>query len=337
MLNDLKRKLLIINLLIFLIFFEISFSVITKYFNILTLTRYSTIFQKDFQEEDSFTEYNFSVDYKKQFLDLISDDLNLNKNYNHTIETAIELREQLLNISDRRGKYYLISRYPDNIYKHMRAGGSLYCGEIAKLYGYLLNALGFKVRYITVARSIFDSYDRHSTIEVWDNIKKKWIISDPTFNISFKKDSIFLSSDELYDLIHGGRFEEIRVIRGDKTKYEEQIDHYYISYYSLFDNIYYIKNIEPFRLTEFPPLRWFADKYKVYLVQTNEFPVRGSGIKIQNSIMFFILLLNPVLIIILTVVLISSEFRLKSHLRFRSIYRIELIPIFLKIAQRFQK
>lgn len=337
MLKELKRKLLIINILIFLIFFEISFSIVLKHFNILTLSRYSTIFQKNFQSELSFTEYNFPGSYQEYFLKLVQNDLNLNKNYSHTIESAIKLREQLLNISERKRDDYLISRYPDKIYVHMRSGGLLYCGEIAKLYGYLLNVLGFKVRYITVARSIFDSFDRHSTIEVWDEVRKKWIISDPTFNISFKKDSIFLSSDELYDLIHRGRFGEIEVVNGNKTKYAVQIDHYYISYYSLFDNIYYIKNIEPFKFSELPPIRWFADKYKVYLVQTLEFPVRGSSIKIQNSIMFFILLLNPVLIIVLTTFLIFNNLKIKGMSIINLISQRKANPILIKLTRTLQK
>lgn len=337
MLKEFKRQLIIINILIFLIFFEISFSIISKHFNILTLTRYSTISQINFQSELSYTDYNFPRSYQEYFLKIIQNDLNLKKSYNHTIENAIELREQLLNISERKRDDYLISRYPDKIYFHMKSGGLLYCGEIARLYGYLLNVLGFKVRYITVARSIFDSFDRHSTIEIWDEVRKKWIISDPTFNISFKKDSIFLSSDELYDLIHGGRFGEIEVIHGNETKYALEINHYYISYYSLFDNIYYIKNIEPFKFSELPPIRWFADKYKVYLVQTLEFPVRGSSMKIQNSIMFFILFLNPVLIMILMTIIIFNNFKTKSISVINFIKHREVKPVLIKLQRTLQK
>jgi hypothetical protein len=86
----------------------------------------------------------------------------------------------------------------------MLSNKSLLCGEIARLYSLYLHLSGFYVRYITISRSIFDEFDRHSTIEIWDEKRQKWIISDPTFNITFQSDSNFLSSDEVYDLIHSG-------------------------------------------------------------------------------------------------------------------------------------
>lgn len=327
------QKLFLINLLSFLILFEVLVSYVLKEYNIMTLSRYSTISQNEFRAPSSYTEFKFSENYKKKFMTLIKNDFKDIEINEHTIETATRLREHLLDLSFRKNENYIISRYPDEIYQHLKNNGYLLCGEIARLYGYILNVYGFKVRYLTVARFMFDSFDRHSTIEIWDEKRGKWIISDPTFNISFKKDTVYLSADELYDLIHSGNFNAIEVVHGKRTKYEYQINHYYISYYSLLNNIFYIKHIEPFRINELPPLRWLDNDYKIYLVQSNEFPVRSSGIKIQNSIMFFVLFLNPILIIALFLLLILDEIKIRKF-KFMSLTKPQ--PALIKILRNFK-
>ncbi len=186
----------------------------------------------------------------------------------------------------------------------MISNKSLLCREIVRLYGYLLYLNGFNVRYITISRSIFDSFDRHSTIEIWDERREKWIVSDPTFNVSFKNETDFLSSDEIYDLIHSGNFDSIQVIHGNSTSYEEKLEDYYISIFSLFDNVYYIRYIQHFTIDEIPPLRWFNDDFKIYLLQSQKFPVYGTGFKIQNMIVFFISFFFPVIIISLIAYLV---------------------------------
>ncbi len=310
---EIKRKLLLINILFFLILFEILFSIVSKEYNIITLSRYSIIKQDEFTLIDSNTEFNFPKKYNEYFKSMINKDFGISQVPEHTIETAAFIREKLLNQGLKKNGEYLFSRYPDKLYYHLKSNKPLLCGEIARLYGYILHLYDFKVRYITIARSIFDSFDRHSTIEIWDEKRGKWIISDATFNISFKIDTIYLSSDELYDLIHSGKTNLITVIHENKTKYETPIEEYYISYYSLFNNIYFIKNIETFRLSELPPLRWFDDNYKIYLVQSFIFPIRGSSIKIQNTIMFFILFLIPVLIILIILYFIYDKLKIRFY------------------------
>lgn len=328
-----NRKLLLINLISFLLLLEVLIAYVFKEFNIMTLSRYSIINQDEFRLSSSETQFDFSDDYKTKFQTLIKNDFNNLKINEHTIEEAIKLREHLLNLGRREKNNYLTSRYPDDIYLHLKSNGNLLCGEVARLYGYVLNLYGFKVRYLTFARSIFDSFDRHSTIEIWDEKRNKWIISDPTFNISFKCDTIFLSSDELYDLIHSGNFNSINAIHGNITKYELPIEQYYISYYSLLNNIYFIKHIEPFKLSELPPIRWLDSKYRIYLLQTIEFPVRGSSLKIQNSIIFFILFLNPLLIILLSLRLILLDFKyINSYNKLHFISH----PALVKILRHFK-
>ncbi|MCX8056469.1 MAG: hypothetical protein N3F03_02520 [Ignavibacteria bacterium] len=334
---NIKRKIILFNLLIFLLLLEVLVPYVLKEYNIMTLSRYTIIRQDNFKLPSSETEFAFSEEYKNNFIWLIKLDFQNLRITNHDIENAIKIREHLLNLSERGEGNYLVTRYPDEIYKHLKSNKPLLCGELAKLYGYILHLYGFKVRYITVARSLFDSFDRHSTIEIWDERRGKWIISDPTFNISLICDTIFLSSDELYDLIHAGNFNLIKAVHGKHSKYETPIEHYYISYYSLFDNIYYIRKIEPFSLKELPPIRWLMNDYKIFLVQTFEFPVRGSGIKIQNSIMFFILFLNPILIILISFYLVFSIFGFQFQLQKIFVTKFYTKPALIKIYRYLKK
>ena len=327
-----RKIILWINILFILLLFEITFPIVMKKYNFMTLSRYDIITQDEFNLKSAHTIFDYPDSYNKNFINLIKDKIDLKLDSEKTIETAIKIREQLLNLAERQDTTNLISRYPDKLLNHMLSNKSLLCGEIARLYGYILHLSGFYVRYITISRSIFDEFDRHSTIEIWDEKRQKWIISDPTFNITFQSDSNFLSSDEVYDLIHSGYFNSIKIIKGNPTKYELHIDNYHISIFSLFDNVFFIKNIHQFNLAEFPPIRWLNDKFKIYLLQSNKFPVFGTGIKIQNSIMFFVLFLFPVMIVAITTYL--------SYLLLREKYSSQIIslnpkPILVKVSKKF--
>lgn len=327
-----RKKIFLINILFSFILFEAVFPIVVKKYNFMTLSRYGIIKQEDFRNKSTNTFFNFPEDYNQNFLSLIKDKINLSKNSERTIEAATQIREQLLNIASRIDTTNLVSRYPDKLFQHMISNKSLLCGEIAKLYGYILYLYDFTVRYITISRSIFDSFDRHSTIEIWDEKRQKWIISDPTFNVSFKDHDDFLSSDEIYDLIHLGNFNSIKVIHGNPTSYEEKLENYYISIFSLFDNVYYTKYIQQFTIKEIPPLRWFNDDFKIYLLQTQRFPVYGTDIKIQNLIVFFILFFSPLIIISLITYLVYLQ--IKEHFmnqRISLTYNSILINTFKKL------
>lgn len=329
-----KIKVFLINILFTLILFELVIPITIKKYNLITLSRYGVIEQDVFKTKSACTNYNYPENYNQKFIDLIKDKIEYDQTSERTIETAIKIREQVLNLASKSDTSVLISRYPDRLFIHMTSNKTLLCGEIARLYGYILHLMGFNVRYITISRSIFDAIDRHSMIEIWDESRQKWIISDPTFNISFMKDTNFLSSDELYDLIHSGNFDSIKVINGRPTLYESRLENYYISIFSLFDNVYFIKTIQHFTLNEIPPIRWLDDNFKVYLLKSNKFPVYGNGIKIQNSIVFFVLFLFPTIILILSIYISVLLFKEKIPLKKLMIQKKTLL---LKFSRTFYK
>jgi hypothetical protein len=299
----------------------------------MTLSRYGIIQQDEFKTKSASTIFNFSEAYDQAFIELLNNKIDLNLNSEKTLETAIKIRLQLLNLAERKDTTILISRYPDKLLKHMISNKSLLCGEIAKLYGYILHLAGFNVRLITISRSIFDAFDRHTTIEIWDEKRQKWVITDPTFNVSFKDNNDFLSSDEIYDLIHSGNFDSIKVIHSNPTRYEIKLDNYYISVFSLFDNVYFIKSIQHLTINELPPLRWLNNDYKIFLLQSNKFPVFGTGIKIQNSIVFFVLFLFPIIIFTLIIYLFILEMNEKLNANIL----VHTKPVIIRISRKFNK
>ncbi len=214
-----------------------------------------------------------------------------------TIEKAITIREALLNVTSFKNEG--IENGPIGLLRGLRAGKTLSCWDISLVYGYMLKTVGFKVRHIAVSRSLFDIWDSHTTVEVWDEKRGKWILSDPTFNVSFKKNNEYLSSDELYDLIHSGNCSLIRVFHGKVTNHEYSLDKYYISYFSLFDNLFYISHINlNAGILKYPPLRWFDNRLAIKMVMTDKHPVRGNEIHIQNALMVLMLFLIPLAIVI---------------------------------------
>lgn len=299
LINSEKLRLLLRLLFIILFFTEISLIIASKRYYAFSLSRFNEIKQSEFKEELAFTNFGYTQDYENESLNIIKKDIHLTSKFRYTIEEAIHLRNLFLSLASKNGPTSKSIKDPIKLYAKFKNNENLLCGELAKLHGFLLHSLEFKVRIITISRSIFDAFDRHTTVEIWDKSRNKWIITDGTFNISFMKDSTYLSSDELYDLIHSGNFNSIKVMHGVKTKYEVTIELYYISCYSLFNNLYFIPYINHIELLDLPPLRWFDDRMSVYIVQSEKFPIRGRGIYIQNAIVFFAILLNPLLILVL--------------------------------------
>jgi hypothetical protein len=258
--------------------------------------RYIPLRQNEFCSRMSRTFYGYGASYGSQFLSeakgIVSEPIE-----EFTIEKAIAIREVLLNISS--GKNEGIEGSPTELLRGLKAGKALTCRDLSLLYGFMLNLVGFNVRHIVVSRSLFDIWDSHSIVEVWDERRRKWILSDPTFNVSFKKNGEYLSSDEVYDLIHSGDYDSIKVLHGHPTKYEYSLKKYYISYFSLFNNLFYISHINPkSTVLKYSPLRWFDDRFAIKMLMTDKYPVRGNEIHIQNALIFLIFFLIPIVIVI---------------------------------------
>jgi hypothetical protein len=257
--------------------------------------RISTIPQQEILSPTLNAKYYYDDTYKSAFLETI---FRSGEEYNDlslTIEEAIALREKFLNFAFRSDPT-LVTGDPISLLKSMEQGKSLYCDGLADIYGLLLDSIGFRTRRVVLQRSVFDIWDSHVSIEVYDEVRKKWILSDPTFNVSFLMDGEFQSASELYEIIHSGRIGQVQRVHGKKTRYEYSISDYYINYYSLFDNLIY----SPFvpsglqqSLTAIPPIRWLDDRRVWYLYISELRPVRSNEVLIHSWILFIVMMLLP--------------------------------------------
>lgn len=128
-----RKKIILVNILFALILFETIFPVVVKKYNFMTLSRYGVIEQEDYRKKSANTTFKFTDEYNDEFINLIKDKLVLKIYSEKTIDNAIKIREQLLNLSRRSDSTNLVSRYPDKLFKHMISNKSLLCGELARL------------------------------------------------------------------------------------------------------------------------------------------------------------------------------------------------------------
>jgi len=303
----------LLSIIFLLITAEIGFVWLIRNHYVGSMNRYQIIDLDYFRLKSTKTVYGYDRLYTDKFLSLIKDSIK-NSVENLTIEEAVKIREYMLNQGAIKGER--ITGDPIELFKGLASGKKLICGELAHLYGFLLNSLGFTVRHIGVSRSVFDAWDSHAIVEIYDEKRKKWILTDPTFNVCFKHKGNYLSSDELYDLIHSGDFASIEIVHGKKTKYEYSLEEYYISYFSLFDNLFYTSHVHLPGLSGYPPFGWFDDRSIIRLVLTDKHPVRGNEINIQNAIMFFGLVVNPLTIFILLIGLLKIiQIKLRANVK----------------------
>ena len=79
------------------------------------------------------------------------------------------------------------------------------CHGMAQTYVWLLSQYNIPARTVQLATEKFitgqDKYSTHVSVEVFDINRKKWIVSDPTFNTSFgcNNDENLLDFQELFD------------------------------------------------------------------------------------------------------------------------------------------
>ena len=102
-------------------------------------------------------------------------------------------------------------------------------------YGDILRSFGFTSRHIQLI-SKKGGYDTHVSVEVfWSD---SWIISDPTFNISFidKETGNQLSYNDLFN----GDWDQFQIVNnGYESLKGRSISDYYLSYKELLHEIHY--------------------------------------------------------------------------------------------------
>lgn len=118
-------------------------------------------------------------------------------------------------------------------------GGGKNCNDMAELFLHALRAQGYKARKLFVVKSIGDPYATHTLVEVFEN--NKWVIYDPTFNVSFKKDGQLLGAVDISRSLIDGSFSKIQPIFYGEVAYPARLETYPIYWLTHFNNVLMFK------------------------------------------------------------------------------------------------
>jgi SAM-dependent methyltransferase len=148
--------------------------------------------------------------------------------------------------------------------EHAKAGGGLVCFGMAHLYAATARGNGLHARIIGLSRNLGDRYDAHTTVEVRQ--EGRWVLFDPTFNVSFARNGILLGAEESQQALLEGTLQTIVPIFYGPVKYPARLETYYLHWLPLFNNVF-VLNAGGKGLAKLPPIRyWFGPRAYVRTV-----------------------------------------------------------------------
>ncbi len=141
---------------------------------------------------------------------------------------------------------------------HVKAGEGLVCFGMAHLYAAAAQGNGLQARIVGLSRNLGDRYDAHTTVEVRQD--GRWVLFDPTFNVSFSRNGILLGAEEIQRALLEGTHQTIVPIFYGPVKYPARLETYYMDWLSLFNNVFVLDAGEG-GLAKLPPIRyWFGPR-----------------------------------------------------------------------------
>ncbi len=147
----------------------------------------------------------------------------------------------------------------EQAWRRVQAGKGLSCGGMAQLFYEMVAASGLPARVVQLYRSDFDLTDTHVLVEVL--IDDRWVIFDPTFNLTFE-DSYghLLGVREVRDKLASGGISAAIPFDHGKRVYPASISDYYIDWRTLYGSAYLVKPCADCSVWKrLPPLRyWFG-------------------------------------------------------------------------------
>jgi hypothetical protein len=140
------------------------------------------------------------------------------------------------------------------ILDHLDQGGGLLCAGLARLYAATLVANGQEARVVSLSRNFPDRSDSHTTVEVRQD--GRWVIFDPTFNLSFIREGVLQGAEEIHRALIDGTASEIHVVRYPPGRYPGRLERQAVHWLPLFNNVYALDPSEGW-LAKLPPLRYW--------------------------------------------------------------------------------
>ncbi|WP_083585886.1 transglutaminase domain-containing protein [Chelatococcus daeguensis] len=179
----------------------------------------------------------------------------------------------------------------DVLTRHAAAGGALMCAGMAKLFVGNLNEAGVPARRVTLVRNLGEWIDSHSTVEI--AIGGRWVIYDPTFNVSFRSGGELLGVLDLYRFWASGRTGDVETVFYGEVSYPARLEDFHISYFALLNHIFFEVNESfPWYVSKVLPVRWYRGPHLRYAHIDN----RVRLYEVLNAVNLFVHVVFPFIV-----------------------------------------
>lgn len=191
------------------------------------------------------------------------------------------------------------------------------CNGMSELFLHTLRAQGYKARKLFVVKSIGDQYATHTLVEVFE--KNKWVIYDPTFNVSFKKDGQLLGAVDISRSLLDGSSKQIKPIFYGSVAYPARLETYPIHWLAHFNNVLMFKygNYSSFwfiRNTLQLVTRYWRGPVLYYFSPIGK---PNDYLELINWFYFFFACILPLLLLVLTGLILSLIVKESPRYRLR--------------------
>jgi hypothetical protein len=153
--------------------------------------------------------------------------------------SPVEIMQKIMNFVDPKKPGRQKSDYVQDIYDHAKAGGGLTCAGMSELFLHALRLQGYKARKLFVVKSIGDPAATHTLVEVFQD--GKWVIYDPTFNVSFERNGQLLGATDIAKSLLDGSFKTIKPIFYGEVAFKARLETYPIYWLAHFNNVLLFK------------------------------------------------------------------------------------------------
>lgn len=188
---------------------------------------------------------------------------------------------------------------PDKGYSLLKdgiEGRALLCGAMSTITREALTLLGHKARTVQLYAGNF-SESTHVLVEVL--VGDRWIIIDPTFNVTYQDGSLPLGVSEVIDRLSRKGPHSVQAVFHGTRAYPANLDTYYMDWRPLFGNAY----ITPGPATvigKLPPFRWWLGTKYHYIGEKTLLMAKN-----HNTTYFIFVVVLPLTALVLFITLLA--------------------------------
>lgn len=215
--------------------------------------------------DDSFFRTNFQLysqselsNNQQEFLDLL-EQYGFKPGCLRTIQDIAQLQTWIGNLVEKVEPYWGPER-GCQLLKIGMNGKGLSCGSLSYILKDALSLLDIPSRTIQLYKSDF-SEDTHVVVEAF--ISGKWIVFDPTFNVTYENETGPLGIAQIQDRLSEQGPTSVQQVFHGSRRYPASLDNYYMDWRPLFSNAYVFDINESHGLiSKFPPFRYWKGPQK---------------------------------------------------------------------------